>query len=178
MRGATVSEDCGNDGSVTIVTVIAVTFASSAAGAAARNDYFWGAKKDTTSNESTKYHLNFPVASVQAAARRRNTPRAKELWLALWKGRRHDNDGGERRVMAKYCKKSIVIEAVQFWQGKSAPEGVCRCPRGRSNGAPHIHTLEGIHQVSDGDWIITGIEGENYACRSDMFDATYEPAQA
>lgn len=37
-----------------------------------------------------------------------------------------------------------------------------------------IHTLEGDMTVMPGDWIITGIAGEQYPCRPDIFDATYE----
>ncbi len=29
--------------------------------------------------------------------------------------------------------------------------------------------------VSDGDWIITGVQGEHYPCKPDIFAATYEP---
>jgi hypothetical protein len=39
-----------------------------------------------------------------------------------------------------------------------------------------IDTLEDGHNVCPGDWIITGIQGERYPCKSDIFDATYEPA--
>ena len=44
----------------------------------------------------------------------------------------------------------------------------------------HIHgwidTLEGGHIVCPGDWIITGVKGEHYPCKPDVFEATYEPA--
>lgn len=43
----------------------------------------------------------------------------------------------------------------------------------------HLHgwidTLEGGHVVCPGDWIITGIKGEYYPCKPDIFEATYEP---
>jgi len=39
----------------------------------------------------------------------------------------------------------------------------------------HIHTLEGPLIVSTGDYIITGIRGEKYPCKPDIFEATYEP---
>ena len=39
-----------------------------------------------------------------------------------------------------------------------------------------IDTLEGGHIVCPGDWIITGVSGENYPCKPDIFAATYEPA--
>lgn len=38
-----------------------------------------------------------------------------------------------------------------------------------------IDTLEGGHNVCPGDWIITGIKGEYYPCKPDIFEATYEP---
>ncbi len=46
------------------------------------------------------------------------------------------------------------------------------------NGHGWIDTLEGGHIVCSGDWIITGIKGEHYPCKPDIFAATYEPALA
>lgn len=40
-----------------------------------------------------------------------------------------------------------------------------------------IDTLEGGHIVCPGDWIITGVKGENYPCKPDVFEATYKPAE-
>ena len=40
-----------------------------------------------------------------------------------------------------------------------------------------IDTLEGGHIVCPGDWIITGVKGEHYPCKPDIFAATYEPAE-
>ena len=37
-----------------------------------------------------------------------------------------------------------------------------------------IDTLEGGHIVCPGDWIITGIKGEHYPCKPDIFEETYE----
>lgn len=34
-------------------------------------------------------------------------------------------------------------------------------------------TLEGLHIVCPGDWIITGVQGEHYPCKPDIFEATY-----
>ncbi len=39
-----------------------------------------------------------------------------------------------------------------------------------------IDTLEGGHIVCPGDWIITGVKGERYPCKPDIFSATYEKA--
>jgi hypothetical protein len=43
------------------------------------------------------------------------------------------------------------------------------------NRKPAIKTLEGHHEVSPGDWIITGVKGERYPCKPDIFAATYDP---
>lgn len=44
----------------------------------------------------------------------------------------------------------------------------------------HIHgwidTKEGGHIVCPRDWIITGIQGEHYPCKPDIFAAIYDPA--
>ena len=37
-----------------------------------------------------------------------------------------------------------------------------------------IDTPEGGHTVCPGDWIITGVKGEHYPCKPDIFEATYE----
>lgn len=37
-----------------------------------------------------------------------------------------------------------------------------------------IDTLEDGHNVCPGDWIITGVKGERYPCKPDIFVATYD----
>lgn len=39
-----------------------------------------------------------------------------------------------------------------------------------------IHTLEGDMTAQVGDYIITGVKGERYPCKPDIFHATYEEA--
>lgn len=39
---------------------------------------------------------------------------------------------------------------------------------------PGIKTLEGIMEISDGDYIIKGVNGEFYPCKPDIFDKTYD----
>lgn len=83
--------------------------------------------------------------------------------------------------MPKYRKKPVVVEAVQWFPGIEHP-AVEKCPdemchaRGWERGTHKIKTLEGDHVVKPGDWVITGIKGEHYPCRPDIFEATYEPA--
>lgn len=75
----------------------------------------------------------------------------------------------------KFRKKPVVIEAMQFFI--NTPDG---WPLGvYKDGDGHaIDTLEGPLHVSEGDWIITGIKGERYPCKPDVFALTYEPVEA
>jgi len=40
-----------------------------------------------------------------------------------------------------------------------------------------IDTLEGGHNVCPKDWIITGVQGERYPCKPDIFEQTYEAVE-
>ena len=35
-------------------------------------------------------------------------------------------------------------------------------------------TLEGVHRITWGDWIVQGVQGEIYPVKPDIFEATYE----
>jgi hypothetical protein len=58
----------------------------------------------------------------------------------------------------RYRKKPVVIEAYQ------------------TDKELDIETLEGTMHASVGDYIITGVRGEQYPCKPDIFEQTYEPA--
>lgn len=92
--------------------------------------------------------------------------------------------------MSQYRKKPVVIEAVQYTEAvrdaylfdkSPLPAGV-EIPRtylhpgNRTvySADAYITTLEGRMQVSLDDWIITGVKGEHYPCKPDIFAATYE----
>ena len=62
-----------------------------------------------------------------------------------------------KKAVKKYRKKPIVIEAYQ------------------TDKVMYIETLEGIHKANVGDYIITGVKGEQYPCKPDIFEQTYEP---
>ena len=70
----------------------------------------------------------------------------------------------------KYRKKPVVIEAAQWFKHGDHPAV-------KDMGAPVVLTLEGPLHVTPGDWIITGVKGEHYPCKPDVFAATYEPAE-
>jgi hypothetical protein len=89
--------------------------------------------------------------------------------------------------MAKYRKKPVVIEAEQFnhepWEEGEVPVAktgkmFMEYPVWRDSKGPHLRipTLEGEHRANPGDWIITGVRGERYPCKPDIFATTYEPA--
>lgn len=58
--------------------------------------------------------------------------------------------------MAKYRKKPVIIEAVV------------------AENETIIHTLEGDMKANKGDYIITGVSGEKYPCKPDIFHLTYD----
>ena len=86
--------------------------------------------------------------------------------------------------MSLYRKKPVVIEAVQFdpqsVHKTTLPKGVHGCHSPGTDDWGHkdcrfwIDTLEGRMDVTPGDWIITGVKGERYPCKSDTFELTYE----
>jgi len=74
----------------------------------------------------------------------------------------------------KFRKKPVVIDATQWFKMGDHPaveESLANAQFG------WIDTLEGGHIVSSGDWIITGVKGEHYPCKPDIFEATYEPVE-
>ena len=76
----------------------------------------------------------------------------------------------------KFRKKPVVIDADQFNSNDQPwPKGVYESTESPTGFA--IGTLEGRHEVTPGDWIITGIQGEKYSCKPDIFEATYEAVE-
>ncbi len=100
----------------------------------------------------------------------------------------------------KVRKKPVVVEAHQWWCNGDHPEdgvstgqeflegaivrryrhpdvdGNERCSTCGELMHDHgwIDTLEGGHTVCPGDFIITGVQGERYPCKPDIFWRTYE----
>ena len=82
-------------------------------------------------------------------------------------------------VMAKYRKKPVVIDAFQFgldpvpeWFSRAVISGHIRHQSGYD--FCEITTLEGLMVGRAGDFIIRGLKGEFYPCKSDIFHASYE----
>ena len=89
--------------------------------------------------------------------------------------------------MAKFRKKPVVIEAMQ-WTGGNLDDIINFCSgqatyEGMASGGGKIviETLESEkelktrHAADVGDYIIKGVKGEFYPCKPDIFEATYEP---
>jgi hypothetical protein len=61
--------------------------------------------------------------------------------------------------MPKFKKRPVVIEAVQITRPMT------------------VETLEGVMRGEPTDWLITGVKGEQYFCKHDIFLKTYEAAE-
>ena len=58
--------------------------------------------------------------------------------------------------MVKVRKLPVIVDAIQI------------------DTEMYIDTLEGVMKASSGDWIITGVDGEKYPVKPDIFEKTYE----
>ena len=92
----------------------------------------------------------------------------------------------------KYRKKPVVIEAITFQEFVEYGKAHSMCV---INGIPQyfeynghpitnerddcyiILSLEGLHNFTPADMLITGVHGEIYPCKIDIFEKTYEPAE-
>jgi len=108
--------------------------------------------------------------------------------------------------MAKYRKKLVIIETTQWFKNGDHPEdrmpvdapdpydmegkvvryyrhpdidGKTACKHCNVLMERHgwIDTLEGGHVVCPEDWIITGIKGERYPVKPDIFEQLYEKVE-
>lgn len=91
-------------------------------------------------------------------------------------------------LAGKFRKKPVVIDAwaidynntpypdwveAAFAKDETETGAIEWCPSGEGL---YINTLEGHMRAAVGDVLIRGVVGEVYACRADIFSATYEPA--
>ena len=93
--------------------------------------------------------------------------------------------------MSKYRKKPVIIEAFEYdgdlinsqgafyipdWAQKAYKENILYF-ESKNDNPPElfIKTLEGNMKVSEGDYVIQGVNGELYPCKPDIFKKTYEP---
>ena len=77
-------------------------------------------------------------------------------WLEQFDDIPLDDIYREDSQVKKYRKKPIIVEAYI------------------ANEEEYIKTLEGTMKADKGDYIITGVKGERYPCKPDVFKQTYE----
>lgn len=81
--------------------------------------------------------------------------------------------------VGKFVKKPVVIDAMKYtghnlldvitWLSANGKDFV------HKDGVLAISTLEGNMEVSVGDWVIRGVQGEFYPCKPDIFIQCYDP---
>lgn len=86
-------------------------------------------------------------------------------------------------MVKKYRSKPVIKEAIQFKDMETYLE-ICDFAKSRgvdiykifsyTTNFMHIKTLEGTMTAYAGDYIICGLKGEFYPCKSDIFEASYE----
>lgn len=97
----------------------------------------------------------------------------------------------------QYRKKPVVIEAMQFDGSRESAQTICDWANSFENTEgepwityithgedgyelPHdllVETLEGHMSVSEGDFVIKGVQGEFYPCKPDIFEASYDAVE-
>ena len=95
----------------------------------------------------------------------------------------------------KFRKKPVVVEAFQMtierrasnmdwpewlheaWNKPQDSPGALWPYNGNPQKILVLATLEGLMLVNLNDYIIQGIKGELYACKPDIFEATYEACE-
>lgn len=87
----------------------------------------------------------------------------------------HPQDGTDRFIDGEFKGELYEGNIVRYFQLPDVP-GTKSCLH--CGNTMHVHgwidTKEGGHIVCPGDWIITGVKGERYPCKPDIFEATYE----
>lgn len=84
--------------------------------------------------------------------------------------------------MAKFRKKPVEVDALR-WTGDNIlavyefmhpQQPTYMWEFSDRDEIVGIETLEGVMVAKKGDWIIRGVKGEFYPCKSDIFEASYE----
>lgn len=82
--------------------------------------------------------------------------------------------------MTKYKKKPVIIEAEKLTQDNlTVLNDWCKgnikdVKLSSDKWCIDIETLEGTMRAEQGDYIIKGVKGEFYPCKSDIFEMSYE----
>ena len=87
----------------------------------------------------------------------------------------HSEDGTETFEEGRFKGELLEGKVVRYYRTPECDgKDICN----KCGVIKHFHgwieTLEGGHIVCHGDFIITGVKGERYPCKPDIFEATYE----
>jgi hypothetical protein len=89
----------------------------------------------------------------------------------------HPGDGTKRFESGEFAGELYEGKVVRYFRHPDV-NGERMCEHDGCSRTMHEHgwidTLEGGHIVCPGDWIITGVKGERYPCKPDVFALTYE----
>ncbi len=90
----------------------------------------------------------------------------------------HPEDGTEVFEEGEFKGLPLEGKVVRYYRRPDV-DGARKCEHcgGRMHQHGWIDTLEGGHTVCPGDWIITGVKGERYPCKPDIFEATYDAVE-
>ena len=101
--------------------------------------------------------IDFYIKVMDQFVSEEGSEEEKDAWCNLKTHLQEWDEEEMRTELLKYRKKPIVVNAYQ------------------TDKEIEIKTLEGAMTANIGDWIITGIKGEQYPCKPDIFLETYEP---
>lgn len=91
--------------------------------------------------------------------------------IILWKNIKDKYNDGLSFFMQKYILKGVIDMEISTVKVRKRPVIV---EAYQTEEEIIIPTLEGDLKASKGDWIITGVNGEQYPCKPDIFDKTYD----
>lgn len=81
------------------------------------------------------------------------------------------------RYTGEYEGQRLEGKVVRYFRRPDVDgETACRHCGKTMNVHGWIDTKEGGHIVCPGDFVITGVQGEQYPCKPDIFATTYDPA--
>lgn len=87
----------------------------------------------------------------------------------------HPEDGTEKFLSGPFTGQLLEGKVVRYYR---TPDNDGQSECSKCGWIMHLHgwidTLEDGHNVCPGDWIITGVKGERYPCKPDIFEMTYE----
>jgi hypothetical protein len=88
-----------------------------------------------------------------------------------------NGSASDPRYTGEFAGERYEGKVVRYYRRPDDPgtRGCVHCGRNMHDHG-WIDTSEGGHIVCPGDWVITGVKGERYPCKPNIFAETYDPA--